>query len=207
MALSSPGLRGFLQHQTCCCSVAKWQPAMRNRGWAGISCLCSEDPPKQDHKTPSANTARGEPGEALGLGQSELGQVKSGLQPTPASWHSVAATLTKIAGCQHYALACCARDLERRGLTIYLLPWSLASFERTKQEHRPKQRLSSWVLQAAAGQAWLCPACKSHFRVLHPLCSVLKARNKLLEPCNSDHSASLNTHIRSSVNKLYLLLS
>lgn len=68
MAPSSPGLRGFLQHQTCCCGVAKWQPAVRNRGWAGISCLCSKPSLKRDHKALPANAAHWEPGEALVAG-------------------------------------------------------------------------------------------------------------------------------------------
>lgn len=88
MALSSLVLRGFLQHQTCCCSVAKGQPAMRNRGWAGISCLCSEASPKQDQKAPSATTAHREPGEALVAGPGEQWAAAHPCMPAQCGSHA-----------------------------------------------------------------------------------------------------------------------
>lgn len=71
---------------------------------------------------PSGSVSQHSPWEsrrALVAGPAWAQQVSRGLQPTPACQHSVAATHTKIAGCLHRAVACCARGLERRGLTIY----------------------------------------------------------------------------------------
>lgn len=76
----------------------------------------------------------------------------------------------------------------------------LSGSARTEVEGEPVSLHACQVPGAAAGQAWLRPACKTHSRALHSLCRVLKTRTKLLLHCSSDHSAPLDTRIRSSVN-------
>lgn len=66
-------------HQTCCCRVAV--TPVRNRGWAGIPCLCSETSPKQDHQALSASTAHGNPGELWWRGQPGLSRWAEGCSP------------------------------------------------------------------------------------------------------------------------------